>query len=275
MSDAQTEAPQIPITELSRAQRRVLGVLVEKAITTPEAYPLTLKATTTGCNQKSNRDPIANYEEDKVEEVLDELRALGLVAIVHTDTGRTARFRHYMRKRFTLTEPQLAILTELLLRGEQSLGELRTRASRMAPIESLEQLRVEVAGLIEQKFVRANGSLERRGVLVDHALYPAQERRPMTALAPESTSSWDDSGREEPRPPHTHQTSASAYSSAAAKSSASAATADFVDRLGSVEAACQELRQENRQLQEAIHTLKEDFQRLVGDFEDLRRALGG
>src|SRR5690606_38507486 len=94
---------------LTRPQRRVLGVLVEKGLTTPDSYPLTLKAVTTGCNQKSNRDPVTNYSEDAVEETLDELRQLGLVAVVHTESGRTERYRHYVRKKYPFTEQQLAI----------------------------------------------------------------------------------------------------------------------------------------------------------------------
>ncbi|HEX6987701.1 MAG TPA: DUF480 domain-containing protein, partial [Planctomycetaceae bacterium] len=133
-----------PVRELTRPQRRVLGTLLEKGFTTPDQYPLTVKACTTGCNQKNNRDPISNYSEDQVLEILDELQQLGLVGVVHTESGRTERYRHYMRKRFNFTEPQLAILTELLLRGRQSLGELRTRASRMVPIDSLEDLRREL-----------------------------------------------------------------------------------------------------------------------------------
>jgi uncharacterized protein len=177
MTDAETpdgNAP--PITELKARQRRVLGVLVEKAFTTPEYYPLTLKAVTTGCNQKSNRDPVVQYSEDEVYESLDQLRQMGLVAVVHTETGRTERFRHYFRKRFTLSEPQIAILTELLLRGRQQLGELRGRASRMVPVDSLEQLRDELAGLMTLKLVQSSGDLERRGIEVDHNLYTEKER---------------------------------------------------------------------------------------------------
>ena len=129
MSDTGTE--KIPLTPLSRKQRRVLGVLLEKAFTTPEQYPLTPKAATTGCNQKNNRDPISNYDEETVVQTLDELRERGYVGVLHTESGRTERYRHYLRQRTDLTEPQLAVITELLLRGPQQLGELRTRASRM------------------------------------------------------------------------------------------------------------------------------------------------
>ncbi|WP_437187000.1 DUF480 domain-containing protein [Planctomicrobium sp. SH668] len=169
-----------PVRELSKPQRRVLGTLVEKAFTVPESYPMTLKGLTVGCNQKSNRDPVTNYTEDGVFDALEELRKIGLVAEVRSDSSRTERYRHYTRKRFPFTEPQLAIMTELLLRGRQQLGELRARASRMVPIESLDQLRSEIESLISQNYVRADGSLERRGVEVDHNFYLASENVQMT-----------------------------------------------------------------------------------------------
>ncbi|TWT55779.1 hypothetical protein KOR42_25900 [Thalassoglobus neptunius] len=167
-----------PVRVLTKGQRRVLGVLVEKALTTPDQYPLTLKAATSGANQKSNRDPVTSYSENAVWDLLDQLRELGLIAVVHTESGRTERFRHYVRKRYPFTEPQLAIITELMLRGKQQLGELRSRASRMVSIDSLDQLRRELASLVEQGYVRSNGPLERRGIEVDHNLYPAGEQKP-------------------------------------------------------------------------------------------------
>lgn len=164
-----------PIRKLKKSQRRVLGVLLEKAFTTPEAYPLTLKAATTGCNQKSNRDPVTNYTEDAVLQALDELRELGVVAVIHTETGRTERYRHLMRKRFDFSEQQLAILTELWLRGRQQIGELRTRASRMVAIDSLEQLRDALTPLLAEGYVQTTGPIERRGVEVDHGYYLPEE----------------------------------------------------------------------------------------------------
>src|SRR5437879_5154288 len=96
------EQPELPpMTSLSPAQRRVLGTLIEKALTVPETYPLTLKSLTTGCNQKSARQPITTYQEADVEEAVGQLRELGLAAVVHTETGRTERFRHYIRRRFS------------------------------------------------------------------------------------------------------------------------------------------------------------------------------
>ena len=256
MSDADDSALP-PITELSRAQRRVLGVLVEKGITTPEVYPLTVKAVIAGCNQKSNRDPVVTYDEDRVEAVLEELRELGLIAMVYTESGRTPRFRHYMRKRFTVTEPQLAILTELLLRGQQAVGELRTRASRMAPIETLEQLRTELEGLAAANLVRADGPLDRRGVEVDHNLYPASEKQPMRARAA------SDSDAPAPR------------TSFSGSNSASAVDPGLANRVTELESTIQELRAVNATLSASLTTLRDDFRKLGDEFHELRRALGG
>jgi len=194
--------------QLDRGQRRVLGVLLEKAFTTPDAYPLTVKACTSGCNQKNNRDPVTNYSEEQVREILDELREVGVAAVVHTDGGRAERFRHYMRKRYPFSEVQLAVLTELLLRGRQQPGELRTRASRMTPIDSQEILKTALTDLQTQGYVQANGPLDRRGVEVDHTFYLEGENQklssghisvPAAAHVPEERSSPSASGHDDLR----------------------------------------------------------------------------
>jgi uncharacterized protein len=163
------------ICELTRIQRRVLGTLVEKGLTTPDQYPLTLKSTTTGCNQKSNRAPIAEFSEGDVADTLEDLRDLGLIAEVFTDGGRSARYRHYARRKFDFTETQLGIITELWLRGKQQPGELRTRASRMARIASKDELKRDLQALQDMGFVQSSGPLDRRGVEVDHTFYLAGE----------------------------------------------------------------------------------------------------
>lgn len=165
------DQPKNTIRDIPRVQRRVLGVLMEKGFTTPEQYPLTLKAATTGCNQKSNRSPVVGYSEAEVQDALDALREDLIVAEVYTDGGRAARYRHYMRHKFDFSEAQFAIIAELMLRGRQQPGELRTRASRMVKIESQEQLRQELSGLQEMGYLQANGPLDRRGVEVDHTFY--------------------------------------------------------------------------------------------------------
>jgi uncharacterized protein YceH (UPF0502 family) len=169
------------IRQLTRLQRRVLGTLMEKGFTTPDQYPMTVKGAMTGCNQKSNRDPVTEYSEAEVADALEQLRQLGLVGEVFTDGGRSARYRHYMRHKFDFSESQHAIICELLLRGRQQPGELRTRASRMVRIESQEQLKSDLQGLAEKGFVQSNGPLERRGVEVDHTFYLPKENMKMAA----------------------------------------------------------------------------------------------
>ena len=176
-----TEEEKNQIRQLTRLQRRVLGTLMEKGFTTPDQYPMTLKGATTGCNQKSNRDPVTEYSEAEVADALEQLRELGLVAEVFTDGGRAPRYRHYFRHKFDFSETQFAVLCELLLRGRQQPGELRTRASRMVRIESQDQLKSDLQAMQEKGFVQSNGSLERRGVEVDHTFYLPKENMTMTA----------------------------------------------------------------------------------------------
>ena len=168
------------VRQLTRLQRRVLGVLMEKGFTTPDQYPMTIKGATTGCNQKSNRDPVTEYSEAEVADALEQLRQLGLVAEVFTDGGRAARYRHYARHKFDFNEAQFAIVCELLLRGRQQPGELRTRASRMVRIDSQDQLKADLQSLQDKGFVQSNGPLERRGVEVDHTFYLPKENMTMT-----------------------------------------------------------------------------------------------
>ncbi len=172
------------IRQLTRLQRRVLGTLMEKGFTTPDQYPMTLKGATTGCNQKSNRDPVTEYSEAEVADALEQLRTLGLVAEVFTDGGRAPRYRHYIRLKFDFTETQFAVLCELLLRGRQQPGELRTRASRMVRIDSQDHLKADLLSMQAKGFVQSDGSLERRGVEVDHMFYLPKENMTMTVKTP-------------------------------------------------------------------------------------------
>jgi hypothetical protein len=188
-----TEEPKNTIRQLTRQQRRVLGTLMEKGFTTPDQYPMTLKGATTGCNQKSNRDPITEYSEAEVADALEELRELGLVAEVFTDGGRTARYRHYMRLRFDFSEAQHAIICELLLRGRQQPGELRTRASRMIRIDSQDHLKTELQGLAEKGFLQASDNLDRRGVEVDHTFYLPSEHMQLKQHVSASETAHPDS----------------------------------------------------------------------------------
>src|SRR5262245_59685482 len=133
---------------LSPIQRRVLGVLIEKAKTTPAGYPMTTNAIVTGCNQKNNRDPLSSYDDIDVGNTLVELQALGGVKEIDW-VGRTAKYKHLAYEWLGVRPVELAVLAELLLRGPQAVGELRARASRMEPIEDLAALKTIVDGLVE------------------------------------------------------------------------------------------------------------------------------
>ena len=110
---------------------RVLGALLEKEVTTPEYYPLSLNALLNACNQKSNRDPVVHFDEDTVERALYTLRDKGLLLNVTGAGSRVPKYGHRLSEKLNLGRRELAILCELMLRGPQTLGELRTRAERM------------------------------------------------------------------------------------------------------------------------------------------------
>lgn len=245
----------IALTSFTRKQRRVLGVLLEKAFTVPDQYPMTLKGATTGCNQKNNRAPISTYDENDVSETLGQLQRLGFVGCIQTEGGRTERYRHYLRLKTAFTGPQLAILTELLLRGRQQLGELRTRASRMAAIETQEDLRRELQTLLDANLIRSNGPLERRGIEVDHNLYPADEKH--DALS--TLSDIDERDDREERPAPVSMRSANATHPEAMASD---------ERVLALESTM-------RELQGDLASIRDEFRSLQDRFEDLRRQLGG
>ena len=126
--------------ELTPEECRVLGVLVEKAQTTPDAYPLSLNALTNGANQKNNRSPIMELTEDDVFSAVTGLRSKGMLIQSDTLGSRVSKYRHNAPEKLGVTLRQLAVLAELLLRGPQTLGELRGRATRMHPLESVEMV---------------------------------------------------------------------------------------------------------------------------------------
>lgn len=132
---------------LSPDECRILGVLVEKSLTTPQQYPLSLNALTLGCNQKNNRHPVIEWDEDRVYDGLDKLRNRGLVREANLTGSRVAKFRHVAREGLHVDTAQLVLLTELLLRGPQSLGELRQNAGRMHTFDSLETVRTVAESL--------------------------------------------------------------------------------------------------------------------------------
>jgi uncharacterized protein len=160
---------------LAPRERRVIGVMVEKAKTTPEYYPMTVAAIVSACNQKSNRDPVTNYDQDDVEEILHSLRKKGAVILLE-GSGRVARWKHTLYEWLKVSKVELAVLAELLLRGPQTEGELRARASRMEPLADLPALQVVLEALLPRLLVVYLSPREqKRGVFVTHGLYPSEE----------------------------------------------------------------------------------------------------
>jgi uncharacterized protein YceH (UPF0502 family) len=126
------------MVSLTPDECRILGVLIEKELTTPEQYPLTLNAMVNGSNQKNNRDPVVTFDDDRVQDAIDSLRAKGLILRVDLAGSRVPKYRQLASEKIGLNRFELVILAELLLRGPQTSGELRGRASRMHHLDSLE-----------------------------------------------------------------------------------------------------------------------------------------
>lgn len=116
---------------LTATQARILGVLIEKEKTTPDAYPLTLNSLTLGCNQKTSRDPVMNLSEREVQAALDELRDLELISDSYGASGRVMRYAHHFRKVYGVPGASVALLATLMLRGPQTVSELRSNADRL------------------------------------------------------------------------------------------------------------------------------------------------
>lgn len=140
--------------QLDALEARILGVLIEKELTTPEQYPLSLNALVAGCNQKNNRDPVLDLLESEVYAGVQSLIRKFVVGSVHPAGSRVERFRHNAREVFKTQGPELAVLCELLLRGAQQPGELRARVARMADLPSLERLSEVLKPMLERQLVR-------------------------------------------------------------------------------------------------------------------------
>ena len=125
---------------LSDVEARVLGALVEKEITTPEYYPLSLNALINACNQKSNREPVMNLDEDAVRSAIRSLNDQGLTRFASTADSRVGKHEHRLNETFNFHRHEIALLCVLLLRGPQTPGELRTRTERMYAFEDLESV---------------------------------------------------------------------------------------------------------------------------------------
>ncbi len=173
-------------TRLDRTSRRILGVLAEKALTTPNLYPLTLNALLNGCNQKSARNPTMHLRDFEVDGCLRTLQIEGWVSRVEGQGARVAKWKHRLGERLDLETAPLAVFAELLLRGDQKEGELRSNAQRMARIPDLGSLRallegLEAKGLVQRRPPRPGERAHRW----DHAVYTAAEQAEETDASAE------------------------------------------------------------------------------------------
>ncbi|MGI9013355.1 MAG: YceH family protein [Phycisphaerales bacterium] len=219
--------------QLNSTEARVLGVLIEKAYTTPGQYPLTLNALVNGCNQKSNREPVVNFDEETVFDALDALRNKGLVRQVEMAGSRVPKFRQITGEALALKPAQLGILCELLVRGPQTVGELRGRATRIATIDSLEA----AAEMLDELITREPTLVKR------HPPPPGSRAELFEQLLAPGIHSISHQSRDEPFP-----SSSSASATPASSSSRPDSLSDRVDsleqRLAELESQFRDLRNE-------------------------------
>ncbi|WP_457268818.1 YceH family protein [Pedobacter sp. UYEF25] len=142
--DNQTKIPQ-----LTTEQQRVLGVLIEKSRTTPEVYPMSLNSLTLGCNQKSARNPVVNYDDDLVITTLNQLKIMGLISTATGGSSRVTKYKHNLGIVFPLVPADLSILCLLFLRGPLTSGEINSNSGRLFEFESIEEVTEHLENLAE------------------------------------------------------------------------------------------------------------------------------
>lgn len=232
--DESTDSESKKFGPLTSVQRRVVGVLVEKSKTTPAGYPMTLNSVRTASNQKSNRFPQMELREEQVEDALYELRHLGAAAEVHSG-GRVPKYKHYLYEWLGVEKAELAVMAELLLRGAQTLGDLRARASRMDKISGLDELKPIVRSLLD-KGLMVELTPAGRGQVVTHNLYLPEE---LERLQAEHDGVVPAAPRNQP-----------------AKQSSSPAPAINNDRIEELEARVLELEQSLDSIQERLDRIE-------------------
>ena len=214
--------------DLTAVELRVLGSLIEKAMTTPDYYPLSLNALTNACNQTSNREPVVHYDEPTVAHAIETLRVRSLVRAVQQSGSRVTKYRHLLSEALGLSARYTALLGVLMLRGPQTLAELRTRASRLENFDSLEEVESALNGMMERDPSPLVVPLPRR---------PGQkEVRYAHLLAGEVTQD-----ALEPTPP-------------------SAGSEPDVDRVGLLEESVSQLRKEVADLRTQLEAFRKQFE---------------
>ena len=136
---------------LNDVEVRVLGSLIEKEITTPDYYPLSLNSLTNACNQSSNRNPVVQFDEETVARTVDSLRKENLVHVIHRGDSRVTKYRHVMAETMSLDTRDIAVMCVLMLRGPQTVGEIRTRSNRIYDFQNLEEVETTLNSLIARE----------------------------------------------------------------------------------------------------------------------------
>jgi uncharacterized protein YceH (UPF0502 family) len=214
---------------LSDVDARVLGALVEKEITTPEYYPLSLNALMNACNQKSNRDPLMNLDESAVRQSLRALGELFLARSASTADSRVPKYEHRLAETFNFHRHEIAILCVLLLRGPQTPGELRTRTERMYPFEDLDGVHSALQMLMKR----------------EPPLVKVLARQP---------------GTKEVRYAHTLSGDPVARELEAPQQTSSASLSDEADRVAELESEVTSLKKEVASLQEQFTSFRKQFE---------------
>src|SRR5690606_14366036 len=192
-----------PIGDLSPGEVRVLGCLVEKEATVPDTYPLTLNSLRTACNQATSRDPVVQYSDHDVEVALAALRQRGLTRTVHSTSNRAINYRHVLPEVLELDSAATAVLAVLILRGPQTVGELKSRTERQHAFDSAEQVADVLAWLaarptpLVRRLERQHGQKDARWVQllspVSDGPSPAEPERGGAGRGPIDTSTMADS----------------------------------------------------------------------------------
>jgi uncharacterized protein len=187
---------------LNEVEVRVLGSLVEKQLTTPEYYPLTLNALTNACNQKSNREPVVAFSEPTVTQAIESLREKNLVYVFYGSTSRVPKYKHMMPEVFHLDQREVAIICVLMLRGAQTTGELKERTGRLADFtslgeveETLNSLSVREEQPLVAKLARQPGQKEARYAHLLAGDYVADQLIEAISLEGRSAESGAKAGR--------------------------------------------------------------------------------
>lgn len=259
-AEATSGQPERKWRPLNSRQRRVLGVLVEKAKTTPDVYPMTVNGIVSGSNQKSNREPQMSLTSDDVEQLLEELRAMGAVTEVQ-GSGRVAKYRHHFYDWLGVDKAESAVMTELLLRGEQTLGDLRSRASRMDTIADQGALKLIVNSLLGKELM-IELTPPGRGQIVSHNLYKERELVELRAqyagrTPPPAGEGDEDDTPARPTSPAPAASVAPASRPAPAPAPAPAAGGVTLDMFAELNVELAELRAEFARLRDRVETLEQ------------------